>query len=268
MTSNLTTRIKKNIVLDVQELIKDGLIQGYKQNILFTQNYSDLQSRVIEYLIVVNVAQNLEKFSFQNDIYINLEYSLNDFYNNAFPLFIFEGGVFDQKYIGRKKHSPEDSKSKRIDIVLTSDSRFSGEWGTTQKSLIGIEIKSINQSDKKIRKDVNRMAQAVSLKDEIGINSIQACFTCFFKRFDNDNSTLTSIQIDNKTSFEKKNWQKYFEEMAYIYPELLFELIDTSIVNIPAEEFRNFSFDPEADYGDLITNTGCINAYMIKVVRK
>ena len=267
MTNNPITAVKKDIVLEVQGLIEQGLIHGYKQNIFFTQNYSDLQSRVIEYLIVVNVAQKLEPLSFRG-IYINLEYSLNDFYNNAFPLFIFEGGLFDQKYIGRKKHSPEDSKSKRIDIVLTSDSSIEGEWGTSQKSLIGIEIKSINQSDKKIIKDIDRMAKAIGLKDEIGQNHIQACFTCFFKRFDKDNSTLTSVEIENKTSAEKKKWKKYFEKIKDIYPELLFEIIDTSIVNIPAEEFSNINLDPEADYSDLITNTGCINAYMVKITRK
>ena len=154
MTNNSITAVKKDIVLEVQGLIEQGLIQGYKQNIFFTQNYTDLQSRVIEYLIVVNVAQKLEPLSLRG-VYINLEYPLNEFYNNAFPLFIFEGGFFDQNYIKRKKHSPEDSKSKRIDIVLTSDSTISGELGASQKSLIGIEIKSINQSDKKIIKANN-----------------------------------------------------------------------------------------------------------------
>ncbi|MFM7017716.1 hypothetical protein [Flavobacterium sp.] len=257
----------KDIILEVQELIKEGLIQGYKQNIFFTQNYSDLQSRVIEYLIVVNVAQKLEHFGIKKSIFINLEYSLNDFYNNAFPSFIFAGEVFAQEHKSRKKHSPDDSKSKRIDIALTQESRLAGEWFTTQKSFVGIEIKSINQSDKKIKKDIERMAKAINLKDNIGQNNIQACFACFFKRFDKDNTTLTKPQIEKKTSAEKKKWEKHFEEIKDTYSDLLFELIDTSIVNMPAEEFNIAPYGDDADYEDLLANTGCINAYIVKITR-
>lgn len=268
MTNKPTTETKRDIVTEVQKLIIEGLKKGYGENIFFTQNYSDLQSRVIEYLIVVNVAQKLEHFGVQNNIFINLEYSLNDFYNNAFPSFIFEGEIFAQEHKSRKQHSPKDSKSKRIDIALTAENKSKGEWFITQKSLIGIEIKSINQSDKKIQKDIERMARAITLKDDISQNNIQACFACFFKRFDKDNTTLTKPQIEKKTSAEKKKWEKHFEEIKDTYPDLIFDLIDTSIVNIPAEEFKNISFDPAANYEDLIANTGCINAYMIKITRK
>lgn len=258
----------KDIILEVQELIIEGLKKGYGENLFFTQNYSDLQSRVIEYLIVVNVAQKLKSFGFQNSVLINLEYSLNDFYNNAFPSFIFEGEIFAQKYKSRIKHSPNDSKSQRIDIVLTNDDKSKGEWITTQKSLVGIEIKSINQSDKKIKKDIERMANAVNLKDEIGQNNIQVCFTCFFKRFDKDNTTLTKIQIENKTIAEKKKWENHFIEIKESFPDLLFELIDTSIVNMPTEEFNIPPSGDYDDYEDLLANTGCINAYIVKITRK
>lgn len=257
-----------NLISEVEELVKVGLVQGYKQNIFFTQNYSDLQSRVIEYLIVVNVAQKLEQFGIQNNIFINLEYSLNDFYNNAFPSFIFAGEVFAQEHKKRKKHSPKDSKSKRIDIALTQESRLAGERFSSQKSLVGIEIKSINQSDKKIKSDIDRMAKAINLKDEIGNNNIQACFACFFKRFDNDNTTLTKVEILEKTDAEKIKWKRHFDDIKYTYPNLLFELIDTSIVNMPAEEFNVSSYGDDADYQDLLDNTGCINAYMVKITRK
>lgn len=268
MSNTPTTEETKNIILEIQELILEGLKKGYGQNIFFTRNYSDLQSRVIEYLIVVNVAQKLEHFGVKNNVFINLEYSLNDFYNNAFPSFIFAGEVFAQEHKSRKKHSPNDSKSKRIDIVLTYESKSKGEWFTTQKSFVGIEIKSINQSDKKIKKDIERMAKAINLKDDIGENNIQACFTCFFKRFDKDNTTLTKPQIEKKTSAEKKKWEKHFEEIEDTYPDLSFDLIDTSIVNMPAEEFNIAPYGDDADYEDLLANTGCINAYMIKVARK
>lgn len=258
-----------NLISEVEKLVKEGLVQGYKQNIFFTQNYSDLQSRVIEYLIVVNVAQKLEQFGIQNNIFINLEYSLNDFYNNAFPSFIFSGEVFAQEHKKRKKHSPSDSKSKRIDIALTQESRLAGEWFSTQKSLVGIEIKSINQSDKKIIKDIERMAIAINLKDDIAQNNIKLCFACFFKRFDNDKNTLTSNQILEKTISERKKWEKHFDALKNTYNELDFELIDTNIVNLPADEYIINPSDPDsADYEDLIQNTGCVNAYMVKITKK
>lgn len=267
---NETTKVEpiKNIILEVQELIIEGLKKGYGQNIFFTQNYSDLQSRVIEYLIVVNVAQKLEHFGVQNNVFINLEYSLNEFYNNAFPPYIINGEIFNHKHKSRKLHSPEDSKSKRIDIALTQESKLIGEWFTTQKSLIGIEIKSINQSDKKIKKDIERMAKAINLKDDISQNNIQACFTCFFKRFDKDNTTLTKAEILKKTDAERRKWEMYFIDIKNTYSELIFELIDTSIVNMPLEEFNIAPYGGDADYEDLLANTGCINAYMVKIIRK
>lgn len=256
-----------NLVSEAESLIKAGLISGYKQNIIFTQNYSDLQSRLIEYLIVVNIAQSLQDFCLQNLIQVNLEYPLNNFYNNAFPSFIFEGDVLALEYKERKNHTPLNSKTKRLDIVLSKDTKSVKEWFLSNKPLFGIEVKSINISKKKIKKDIDRLATAMSLTDSVGYNSIQACFVCFFRRFDNDSTTISKNEILKKTKNEKDKWVKYLYEKKIHFSGLDLDLIDINIVNLPVEDFKQADPELNYDHSDVLENTGFINAYMIKITR-
>lgn len=258
---------KVNIVEDIENLIKNGLIYGYKENILFTQNYSDLQSRIIEYLIVVNVAQELKEYCFKNGLDINLEYSLNDFYNNAFPSAVIEGGIFDSKLLNRKNHSPEDSKSKRLDIVLTSEIANNGEPFNSKKSFVGIEIKAINQSNKKIKQDIIRLSKALNLKDPISENYIKAGFACFFKRFDREEKILSREAYEAKAKKEVEKWQRYFEELGKIYKELRFTITEIKVTNLPVEEFVFHTPEIQYDYSEVAQNTGFINAYIIRINR-
>lgn len=259
---------KKDIVNEIATLIKEGLVKGYKQNIFFTQNYSDLQSRVIEYLIVVNIAQTLENLAQQRGIQINLEYSLNDFYNNAFPSYISTGEIFATDVKKRGNHSPKDSKSKRLDIVLTEENKVAGEIFTSYKSFVGIEVKSINQHHKKIKKDVQRLATAMSLVDSVGTNNIEVCFACFFRRFDNDSTTISKDEIKIKDEFEKKYWKDYFESIEKDYPTLSFELIPTIVANLPVENFSYTNPEIDYEYSDLLENSGYVSAYIIKIFLK
>lgn len=256
-----------DIITEIENLVKNGLVKGYRQNIFFTQNYSDLQSRVIEYLIVVNIAQELEHYAFQNYIQVNLEYSLNDFYNNSFPSVITTGKIFAQDLKHRKNHTPIDSKSKRIDIALTKDVKIEGELISSIKSFVGIEVKSINQPNKKIKKDIERMATAMNLQDDIGSNNIACCFSCFFKRFDSDSTTISKQEIVKKTAQEKAKWEAHFKKVEDRFPKLNFELLDTNIVNLPVDDFKYESPEIDYDYEDLLEKTGFINAYMVKITR-
>lgn len=259
---------KVNIVEDIENLIKNGLMNGYKENILFTQNYSDLQSRIIEYLIVVNVAKELKEYCFKNGIEINLEHSLNDFYNNAFPTVIFSGGFFSSKAIRRKNHSPEDSKIKRLDIVLTSEINNEGELGfPSKKSIIGIEIKSINQSNKKIKQDIIRLSKALNLTDSISENYIKAGFACFFKRFDKEDKILSKEAYEVKAKKELEKWYSYFQELRIPYSNLIFNISEIKVANLPVEEFVFHSHEIQYDYSEVAQNTGFINAYIIRIDR-
>lgn len=258
---------KVNIIEDIENLIKAGLINGYKENILFTQNYSDLQSRIIEYLIVVNVAQELNKYCFKRGIDVNLEFSLNDFYNNAFPSAKLEGDFFNTKIINRKNHSPEDSKSKRLDIVLTSEMKNSGETFSSKKSLVGIEIKAINKSNKKIREDIIRLATALNLNDLISKNHIKAGFVCFFKRFDKEDKILTTLAYEVTAKKEVEKWQNYFQELSKAYARLRFNLSELKVTNLPVEEFDFHTPEVQSDYSEVAQKTGFINAYIIRIDR-
>ena len=259
---------KRNIITEIEDLIKKGLINGYKENILFTQNYSDLQSRIIEYLIVVNVAKELMHYCFQNGIEINLEHSLNDFYNNAFPSVIFSSEIFGSEATRRKNHSPEDSKIKRLDIVLTQEIKNKGELGfASKKSLVGIEIKSINQSKKKIKEDVIRLSKAMNLVDDVSENNIKAGFACFFRRFDKENGTMTKETYSKRAKKELKKWEDYFMIINEVYPKLNFNICELNVVNLPVEEFIYHTPEIDYDYHEVAQNTGFINAYIIRIDR-
>lgn len=264
MTEDINTKIE--IITKIEELIKEGLIQGYEENLFFTQNYSNLQSRIIEYLIVVNIAQRLKHFGIEKGIQINLEYALNDFYNNAFPKTTSTSKKFATDLKRRKKHSPEDSKAKRLDIVLTKKNKADGEFFSSLKSIVGIEVKSINQDEKNIKKDIERLTKAMALVDDVGKNNIQGCFACFFRRFDKDTTTISKTKITEKIVENENKWSEYFAEIKKNYAQLNFKLIPIVIANLPLE---NFKYNPEIDYdySDVIENSGYVCVYMIKITR-
>lgn len=267
MSKEIKSTEKIDIVSEVESLIKAGLIKGYKQNTLFTQNYSGLQDRVIEYLIVVNIAQQLETFCLRNYIQVNLEYPLNSFYNNAFPSFTISGKILEQDFKNRKNHSPEDSKSKRLDIVLTQDKKADNEWFYSVKSIAGIEVKSINQPLRKIKKDIRRLAKAMNLKDEISHNYIEVCFSCFFRRFEKNTTSITKKTIERKTIKEREKWESYFQTLKTKFTDINFELIEINIINLPVEDYHQADPEIDSDYSDVVENTGFINAYMVKITR-
>lgn len=252
----------------IEESIEKGLVQGYKQNIFFTQNYSELQSRVIEYLIVVNVAQALEALAVRYRLQINLEYALNDFYNNAFPSVISSTGIFATDLVRRNNHSPPDSKSRRLDIVITEESRVTGEFFSSFKSFIGIEVKGINQNTKKIEKDIERLAKAMISVDSTGENNIKLCCACFFRRFDKDTTTISKVEILHKIEEEEKRWKAFFTKIESNYQILNFELVPVVIANLPVEDFRFNNPALEYDYSDVLENTGFISAYIIRMTKK
>ncbi|MEO7215530.1 hypothetical protein [Mucilaginibacter sp.] len=256
------------IIDKIKEDIKSGLKAGYRENLLFTQNESDLQSKIVEYLVVVNIAQKLKGFCWDSDIKINLEHSLNDFYNWAFPSTTLVGtDIFNLVLNSRGEHAPENSISQRLDIILTKELQLSGDFSTKRRSFVGIEVKGINQYDPKIKTDVKRLAIAMSLNDSIGANSIVCSFACFFKRLDSDTSYISSADIAKKVAAEQGKWFTYFVEIKKEFTDLDFELIEVNIVNSPADEihFEQSDFDNDLDL--LIQMSGHVNAYIIKISR-
>lgn len=255
---------------EITDLIKNGLAQGYSENILFTLNFSGLQSRVIEYLIVVNIAQSLKEYCYKNNIQVNLEYPINDFYNGAFPSFKFVGDdPFNITMLSRAEHAPEDSISKRIDIVLTKDPKIEGAHSTKIQSYIGIEVKAVNRPDSLIKVDIRRLADGMSLKDNIHESSINCCYVCFFRRLDNDTSIISVEEIEKGIQIEKDKWLKYFNQLKPTYQNLDFELMDLNVINSPVDEiiFEEDETGNDIDAGLLREMTGHVNAYIIKIAR-
>jgi hypothetical protein len=71
-------------LVEVKENIKKGLTNGYKQNLLLLSSYNSFIDQVQEYLLTVNVAQQLLEWNNQHIYRIQIEYPVFHFYNNAF----------------------------------------------------------------------------------------------------------------------------------------------------------------------------------------
>ena len=257
------------LLYEVEDLIVKGLEKGHNQNLFFTQNYTDFQSRIIEYLITVNIAQSLEEYCFSRGLGVNLEYPIKDFYNGAFPSVKFPTEIFGGEFQTRKDHNPVKNKSKRIDIAITSDPIHNNGYSSSGwRSLIGIEVKPLNPTKKKVEEDVLRLAKALALTDKISENQILSGYACFFRRFDKDNQTLNQTQIDNCKKEELSKWNKVFDSFSSDFPDLNFEIISKTLKESPVEKIEH-ELDPRfEDYQDYIDNSGLVVAYLIKVTHK
>ncbi|CAM1366240.1 hypothetical protein [Tenacibaculum xiamenense] len=273
------------LVEDVEKLIIEGLKKGYRQNLFFTQNYTGFQSRIIEYLITVNIAQSLEEYCFKGCLGVNLEYPLEKFYNGSFPCIKYnypdippntnkEGkkllNYFGATLQNRKDHNPSQNKSKRLDIAITGDPIHTDGYLTNERrSLVGIEIKTLNPSKASVIKDITRLADALNLEDEISENQILCGFVCFFRRFDKENETFSQHQINNSKKSEKNKWIKNLNDLTEIYPKLNFNIIPEVLEESPVENVGPFEEKPELEnYEDYADNSGLVIGYLIKITHK
>lgn len=256
-----------NLLQEIENHILEGLKKGYDQNLYFTQNYTDFQSRIIEYLITVNIAQNLEKYCFRKGLSVNLEYPIENFYNGAFPSVKFPEKLFGGNLLNRKDHNPINNKSKRIDIAITEDSMHnSGYLSNQQRSLVGIEVKALNPVLNKIKEDVLRIVNALNLKDPISRNQILSGYICFFRRFDKDNQTLTKSQIEKLKKKEIEKWSKIINEYSLEFTDLNFEIIPKKLKESPVENILPFGDNPaHENHEDYADNSGLVMAYLIKI---
>lgn len=256
---------------EIESILKKGAIQAYQDNILMVFKHSDFESRMIESLVVVNVAKLLLDWAMNNYYQVHMEYPLRDFYNGAFPAVTWKekASITDSEYmIKRKEHNPKGNKSGRIDIALTRDTHNEGVFiSPSWKSQVGIEIKSINQHNSKIIKDIERLSTGLVLSDEVGNNSIKAGYSLFYRRLDKENEVITEDEISTKKSTELNFWKNQFTEFRKNYGSLEYAIEEIVIREAAFEKIKD-SYDPEHfDYHDVAENSGLVVCYLIKITR-
>lgn len=256
-------------ISEVKDNIKTGLTKGYKQNLLLLSSYSDFIDQVREYLLTVNVAQQLLDWNEQHSYKIQIEYPVFHFYNNAFVAYEWDiKDIFDMAIIQRQPgHSPTDKLYQKIDIAITQEQNGSNA-STHERTLSGIELKGINKSEDEIIRDAKRMSNAMLLTDKVSQNSIEFCFCGFLRRFDKGEEMVTDTFIQQKTTEEQKRWDKVCSDLTAIYPTLDFTAEKFDIVNTPLADVADFHKKMDSDYSEVANDTGTVVGYILTINRK
>ena len=256
-------------IAEVKENIQKGLANGYRQNLLLLSSYNSFIDQVQEYLLTVNVAQQLLEWNNQHRYKIQIEYPIFHFYNNAFMAFEWDiKDIFEMAIIQRQSgHSPTDKLQQKIDIAITQEQNGNNA-STHERTLSGIELKGINKSQEEIISDAKRMSSAMLLIDPICPNSIEFCFCGFLRRFDKFEEMVTDTFIQQKTTEEHNHWSKICSELAADYPTLDFSIEKFDIINTPLEEVAEFHKKMDSDYSEVANNTGTVVGYLLTIERK
>lgn len=271
---------------DIEDIIKEGAKKAYRDNLFLTGNYTDFQSRMIESLVVITIGQKLLDWAFPNHCQVQLEYPIKDFYNGAFPDIVWtQREIFDPtQFVKRQNHNPikinfegnEDFKSKanksgRIDIAITTEPS-SGKEGAffinpKLKSLIGIEIKAINKSASEIENDFIRMANAVTLEDQISSNGILSCYCLFYRRLDNPKHINSKEDIDRLKVKDKDKWSCKFNEFIKSAPTVKYDLEPIVISEGSVDGLADYYPPEEFEASEIAEMTGLVVCYLVKIYR-
>ncbi len=237
--------------------LKIGLIKGYKQNLLLLTSYNDFIDQVREYLLTVNVAQQLIKWNENHSYKINIEYPVLYFYNNAFLSFDEDFiNVFDMPVTYRQLgHSPTEKLFQKIDLAITEEQQ--GANGSThERTIVGIELKGINKNENDIKDDARRMARAMIRADAISDNSIEFCVCGFLRRFDSDDEMITANDIANNITSETAHWNNICNELKQEFTNLNFSIDIFEVINTPVELIRGVHLEMGSDYHQVANETG------------
>ncbi|MNK11872.1 hypothetical protein D3C87_299210 [compost metagenome] len=254
---------------EIKDHMQKGLANGYRENLLLLSAYNDFVDQIQEYLLTVNVAQQLLKWNRQNGYKIRIEYPVYHFYNNAFIASDWRGtDIFNMEIIQRKlDHAPTTKFHQKIDIVITQE-QFGGNASINERTISGIELKGINKSQEDIFADARRMSEAMIRTDGISSNSIKFCFCAFLRRFDKAEEMVTKRYIEQKKTEEMERWGKVCIQFAFDYPTLDFSFQQFDIQNTPLEEIADIHKWLDSDYSEVVKDTGLVVGYILTIIRK
>ena len=168
---------------NIEKYIIKGIKKAYSENLQLHSIFDNFTHKVREYLLTVNVAQQLIEWNKRFEYKIFIEYPLKNFSENAFiPNKIVGDSIFNQTLLQRNsKHAETKRLSQQIDLAITKEE---SNISIFNRSIVGIELKGINKQISLILKDIERLCKLMVKKDEISENSIELCYSAFLKRFD------------------------------------------------------------------------------------
>lgn len=254
---------------EITDRIKEGLKKGYRENLLLLSSYNDFVDQVREYLLTVNVAQQLLDWNSHHSYKINIEYPVFSFYNNAFLAYYWDiTDIFNMSIIPREEgHSPTDKRYQKIDLAITQEQ--SGDNASThERTMVGIELKGINKKEAEIIQDAERMAKAMILKDKSSENSIKFCFCGFLRRFDTTEKMVTIAYIKQKTETETKRWETICKNLNNQFTDLIFSIEMFEIINTPLEAVHEMHTEMESDYSEVANSTGTVVGGILIINRR
>ena len=251
---------------EISKRIKLGLQKGYNQNLLLLSSYDDFMYEVREYLLTVNVAYQLLEWNKNHHYKVRIEYPIQTFYTNAFPSHTWKGeDVFNMDIVSRDPdHSPTEHHYQKIDIAITQDTAEASE---NEKTIVGIELKGINQKPVLIVKDLLRMANAMIRTDSISDNNIKYCYSGFLRRFDKGDEMVTESFLQEKEIKEKEYWNNQCSILNIQFKELLFSFEFFSIVHRPLEVITQVHTEMQSDYNEVANDTGMVSGGIIIIER-
>lgn len=261
----------------------EGLRLGYNQNTVLRTEFNDNSKSIIEYLLTVNVAQQLIECN-KNDngwgYAINLEYDVEEFLKNAFLPYRIVGGLFDSEIIHptikdflkeekEKERKDREFRYGRIDIGISQENNSFSDY---KESISGIELKGINPTTESVTKDVERLVKAMELSDGKFDNSITECYCLHVKKLGGDKNLSKESVLKNA----KKKSLSDLEKSLRASIDFSKKDIDIKILS---EDSDNFEFKSVNDFrdhpfiNDLTTyevgrETKVVYGVIIKIFRK
>ena len=246
--------LQEPTIADILLCIQKGVKNGYEQQLQLTEATSDILSCIPEYLLTVNVAQELlgwKQQCFRTNLLIQLEYSADQFLAEAFPPIKFTHSFITRikKFINRKG---------RIDICIQEAARM-----LSSKSMFGIELKGINPPINEVKTDLHRFVDAMSKTDEVGTNSIKACFCAFISRLDSEQQLYTNLSPQEEL---KKLRETMEMEMRTVLPKsssLILEIETQVMLFQCSADYSAATPEEFQEYGEAVENTGAVIGVVI-----
>lgn len=252
---------------ELKESIKAGLIKGYRQNVLLLSAHTGFIDNVREYLLTVNIAQQLIEGCSPADK-IHIEYPASLFYENAFDRLKVEGDMFSSSIIKRRENHFKGNRSHdKIDLAITKGVQESSYF-TEDRVLVGIEVKGINKSKKNIKNDAIRLSDAMITTDVVSSNSIKFGICCFLMRLDKEKEMITNNIISERTDKVKSKWEKVCADLGRKYSQLNF-FAELFPIEVPSLETIACYYDGEnSDYSEVASNTGIVIGCLLIIEKK
>ena len=255
---------------DIEKHLKIGLHTGYNQNQVLHTSYIDRETSIVEYLLTVNVAQQLIEWNTEKHwcYSLYLEYPTEKFFKNAFLPYMQVGdNIFDIDIIHPEvTKSIKNNKSirhGRVDLAVCAEKT---DFSDFKESLIGIEIKGINPSTDKVIEDIERLVQAIEMRDDNFDNSIQACYCLHIKKLGGDK------RISSKASLEKA-MQKSIENLDRVIKSKFkttstqIELFGEIISIMTSENFSKQGNVEDLSFSEVAEGTKIVFSVIIKISR-